>query len=252
MKFDILASNVQKKVSDGLPEILVGAAIFGVVLTSYEAAKATMRANKHLDLLRHEDEADVAIFDIIEPKEAFRACWRFYVPTMLYGSGTITLMILSNRVSSSRVSAATAAYAMVDRAYSEYKEHVAGEIGEKREEKIRAAISEKHVAENPPGASMLIAAGDNTLCLEEYTGRYFVCDMEKLKTALNTINYKINHEFYVTLDEFYDLVGLASTTESSNLGWDSDKQLDLQFTPVLDKSGKPVLGFSYNYVKPLK
>lgn len=246
------ASKVQKRLSAKTPELLIAAAIFGVTMTAYEAAKATLKANRHLDMLRREDEADTPIFEIIAPKEAIKACWRFYIPTVVYGSTTVTAMVLSNRVSSSRVSAATAAYAVVDRAYSEYKEHVLEEIGETREEKVRATIAEKHVSETPPGNAFLLASGENTICLEEYTGRYFVCDIETLKTSLNTINYKINHEFYVTLNEFYDLVGLEDTTESGNLGWDSDRQLSLSYQPVLDKSGKPVLGFSYNYVKPLK
>ena len=251
MKFDILASKIQKHLTSSTPEILVGAAIFGVGLTAYEASKATLRASRHLDMLRREGEVDVPIFEIIEPKEAVKICWRFYIPTFVYGTATVSAMVLSNRVSASRVSAATAAYAVVDRAYSEYKEHVLEELGETREEKVRAKISEKHISENPPGASMIITAGDSTVCLEEYTGRYFTCDIETLKTALNNINYKINHEFYVTLSEFYDLVGLEDTTDSDKLGWDSDKQLELSYTPVLSKSGKPVLCFSYNYVKPI-
>lgn len=251
MKLDILASTVSKRLRSNSPEILVGAAMFGVALTAYEASKATLRANRHLDMLRREDEADTPIFEIIEPKEAIKVCWKFYIPTVVYGASTVGAMVLGNRVSSSRVTAATAAYALVDRAYSEYREQVVEELGETREEKVRAAVSEKRVADNPPGGAILLSAGDNTICLEEYTGRYFVCDIETLKTALNDINYKINHEFYVTLNEFYDLVGLEATTESGNLGWDSDRQLSLSYNPVLDKSGKPVLGFSYNYVKPL-
>ena len=42
--------------------------------------------------------------------------------------------------------------------------------------------------------------------------------MESLRKAENEINAKINHERYVSLDEFYELVGLKGTTNSASFG----------------------------------
>jgi hypothetical protein len=89
------------------------------------------------------------------------------------------------------------------------------------------------------------------LCCELYTRRYFKSDMEALRKAQNDINSKIIHELYVTLDELYNLLGLTSTSVSGNLGWDSDKMLELQFSTVLTENGEPCLAFEYNYLKPL-
>jgi hypothetical protein len=75
--------------------------------------------------------------------------------------------------------------------------------------------------------------------------------METLKKAENTINHKINHELYVRLDDFYDLLGLEPTSISNDLGWDSDKLLELQFTPVFSEDGEPCLAFEYSYLKSL-
>ncbi len=75
--------------------------------------------------------------------------------------------------------------------------------------------------------------------------------MEILRKAQNGINAKINSEPYVVLSEFYELIGLPYTSNSGNLGWDSDRQLQLQFSTVLSETNEPCLSFDYNYTKPL-
>ncbi len=76
--------------------------------------------------------------------------------------------------------------------------------------------------------------------------------METLRKAQNDINSQVVNQAYVTLEEFYDLVGLPNTSNASNLGWDSDKLMALQFSTVLSEAGEPCLAFDYNYTKPLK
>jgi len=89
-----------------------------------------------------------------------------------------------------------------------------------------------------------------TLCHESLTGRYFTSDMETLRKAMNDINAKLNTHDYATLDDFYYLVGLAQTSISGDLGWESDKQMDLIFTATLTPDGRPCLVIDYNYTKP--
>lgn len=240
-----------KRISKHSPELLTGVSIFGVVATAYHASKATLKAKEQLDIVRLAGEEDVPITDILDKREIIALTWRHYIPTAITGGLTVSSIVASNRISAKRVGAATAAYALAEHAYSEYREQVREEFGEAKEEKIQNAVTEKLVQSNDPSNIVMVGSGQTT-CFEQYTGRYFLCDIATLKDAVNKINHKITHELYVTLDEFYMLLDIPGTSESDTLGWDSDRLLELSYQPVLDPDGKPVLGFTYNYVKPLK
>jgi hypothetical protein len=57
-----------------------------------------------------------------------------------------------------------------------------------------------------------------------------------------------NHQF---LDDFYDLVGLNSTSYSSEIGWDNTRLLELRYSTVLADNNQPCLSFEYNYTTPI-
>jgi hypothetical protein len=76
-------------------------------------------------------------------------------------------------------------------------------------------------------------------------------DMETLRKAQNDVNMAIFDQIYVTLDYFYSLIGLSTTSHSNELGWDSDRLLELEFSTTLTENGKPCLTFCYNYLKPI-
>ena len=76
--------------------------------------------------------------------------------------------------------------------------------------------------------------------------------METLRRAENQLNKLIVNDLYVTLDEFYDILGLPGTSVSQSVGWNSDRLMELQFSTVISEDGEPCLAFDYNYVKPIK
>lgn len=75
--------------------------------------------------------------------------------------------------------------------------------------------------------------------------------MESLRKAENKLNSRLNREMYARLSDFYSLVGLPYTSNSEEIGWDSDKLLELRFTTVLSDDGRPCIAFDYNYTKPM-
>lgn len=95
-----------------------------------------------------------------------------------------------------------------------------------------------------------MASESEVLCCELFTGRYFPCTMERLKKAQNELNAKLLREDLCTLDEFYYMLGLEYTYSSSEVGWRSDKLMELEFSAIMYKD-KPVLAFNYNYVRQL-
>ncbi len=164
---------------------------------------------------------------------------------------TIACIVGTARVSNKRAAAAQAAFVLTERAYSEYRNKVIEEYGERKDQSLRDSIAEDRVKKNtPPSADILITGPGNVLCCELHTGRYFSSDMETLRKAQNDLNSRLLGHDTCSLDDFYWLVGLNGTSNSGDLGWTSEKLMVLDFSTVLTEDGRPCLAFEYNYIKP--
>lgn len=245
MQIKHFLNNVVKALRSNSPEILTALGVSGVVTTSYLVGKASFKASKFVDL----DEDGVSSANL---KENVRVVWKLYIPAGISGVLTVGCIIGASKANGARTTAAVTAYSISERAFGEYREKVVEQIGKGKEQKIRDEIVQERISKNPSNQEIVIVGGGHVLCCELFTHRYFRSDMERLKKAQNDINAKIINERYVTLDELYDLIGLPDTSNSNNLGWDSDKLMALNFSTVISEDGEPCLAFDYNYTKPIK
>lgn len=237
------ASRVSIKRNGSLISSLAAAA--GVGLTAYLTAKASFKAARIID----ENEK---FFTETPTKEKVKLVWRFYIPPTLAGVSTVLLIGNANRLATNKQLAAQAALAVTQRAYTEYRDQVVKEFGERKDETIRANVAEERMKKNPPPSTEIMTTGPGmVLCCELYTGRYFACSMESLKRAENTLNSRLLRNGYATMDDFYDMVGLGMTSKSGESGWRPEDLMKLEFATVLSDDGRPCLSFDYNYVIPI-
>lgn len=239
MTTPIFVINTLKKIKTNSPGILTAIGVSGVISTSYLAGKASYYAAS--DLIGYEGRPI---------KERVKVVWKLYIPAGISGVTTIVCIIGASKANGSRTAAAVTAYSLTEKAFSEYREHVVDELGKGKEQKIRDTIAQEHISKNGSTEVVMLGSG-HVLCCELFTHRYFRSEMENLRKAQNDINVKIVNEIYVTLDEFYDLVGLPNTSVSDKIGWNSDKLMELKFSTVLSEEGEPCLAFDYNYTKPI-
>ena len=231
------------------PVILSSAAIAGVVSTSYLAARATLQAAERIRAKEftagpHEDPKK-------RIKERVGYCWTLYIPAGVSGLMTIGCIVGTTKIGNKRAVAAQAAFILTERAYSEYRDKVIEEFGEKGDRKVRDGIAEDRVRNSPPGQNVVLSGSGNVLCCELYTGRYFLSDMETLRKAVNDLNSMLIRQDYASMEEFYYLIGLQPTDFSSDVGWNSDKLMELEFSPVISEDGRPCLAFSYKHFRSL-
>ena len=221
------------------PAILTAVSITGVLVTAYLVGKASFKAS---DLLR--DEKDLST------KETIKKVLPLYVPAGIVGVTTIGSIFYVNKISSKRAAAAYSVMAISEKAFEEYKEKIVEKFGERKEKEARDEIAQDTVTKNPP-KTIFVSPPGTILCCELFTGRYFNSDMETLRKAQNDINIKLFSNMYVPLSEFYYLVGLPNTTYSWDVGWHSDKLMNLDFSTVLSEDSRPCIAFEYNYTKPV-
>lgn len=140
------------------PEILLGGGILGVVGGTVLACKATLKLPEANDILAEQcqeihdsfvttDEEPVnieAYNEIVESKEYKRAMTKEYIrhgasiaklyaPAAVATTTGIACVIASHNIQSGRIAGLAAAYSAVDTAFSEYRDRVREEVGEKKE-----------------------------------------------------------------------------------------------------------------------
>lgn len=250
MNFNQLAHKALFHFNKNSPTILTVAAVCGVGATAYLTARGTIKAAEAIH--GFESEHGIPTEPRERAKQHVQVAWRCYVPAATTAAATVACVVGVHRVGVGRAIAAQASLVIAERSFSEYRNKVVEEYGQRKDDSIRSDIAKDRVAAiEPPSQQVLLTGPGNILSLELYTGRYFASDMETLRRAQNTLNEMLIRHDYATLDDFYHIIGLRPTTTSSQLGWKSTKLMDLHFTSALSTDGRPCIAFEYNYVKPI-
>lgn len=245
-----MVNGAQRYVTDNSPAILTAIGITGVVTTAYLTGTATFKA---AEILRVEGEAAAYLKKPFVLKEKVNLVWKEYIPAVATGAITIAAVVGANRIGTRRAAAMAAAYTLSEKAIAEYKDKVVEKIGEKKAAVIKEEVAQDRVTKNPSeGRDIYVTGANESLCYEMYTDRYFKSSMEVLKKAQNDLNYRIlNSDGYASLGDFYDLLGIPRTSIAEDLGWTSDKLLELDFSATLSDKQEPCIAFDYR-VEPIR
>ena len=240
--------NVGRTISKHSPEILTGIGIAGMVTTTVLAVKATPKAIMLLEEKKREKSCDILNEEVkLTPVEVVRTAWKPYIPAAVTGTLSIVCLVGASSTSLKRNAALATAYKISETALSEYKAKVVETIGEKKETAIRDKIAKDRVDRNPVSKTeVIITDKGNTLCYDALSGRYFKSDIDRIKKAENAINKRLLNEMYISLNEFYDELGLGSTSIGDELGWNLDDGLiDLDFSSQIADDGTPCIVVDY-------
>ncbi len=249
MTLTTILKQAEKFTTDHSPQILTGIGVAGTIFTAILTGKASVKAYHRV---KYETmQRDLVDGEPYEPttRDKVEWTWKLFVVPSTAGALTITSIILASQIGTRRAAAMAAAYAVSERAMSEYKEKVLEKLGENKERAIRDEVAQDRVRNNPVDENHVIVTGaGKVLCYEPYTGRYFMSDMETLKKAQNDLNYLVLNNYYASMSDFYDLIGLDRTKVSDDMGWNSDKLLELTFSTVLSDDDRPCMVMDYQVV----
>ncbi len=247
MKIPQFIHVLRKQAEDNAPAILTGMGITGTLITAYFAADGAFKSAAVLA----EDDRDREIFQQSNPgvlaprtfKDSFKLTWQNYIPAAGAGCVTVGCIYYANRINTKRLTALAAAYTIADKAHSEYKDKVVELMGKDKEEKVRASVQQDRVDRDGDLDGMIDSELEDgrVRCKDAHSGRYFRSTMEDMKAAQNAVNYKVLNHQYASLTDLYTELGLESTKDSDDVGWNSDKLLELTFTSAIDSKKRPVL-----------
>lgn len=237
-----LLKSAQTTIGKHSPEILTGLGIAGMVTTTILAVKATPKALMILEDAQYEKK------DTLTVPEKVKACWKCYIPAAVTCTTSIGCLIFANTVHAKRTTALATAYKLSETALTEYREKVIETIGEKKEKEVRDKVDRDKIETNPVSKTeVIITEKGNTLCYDAISGRYFKSDIEQIKKIENILNRRMMSDMYVSLNEFYDELGLEHTEIGAELGWNIDRGLiDVNFSSQIADDGTPCIVVNYS------
>lgn len=238
-----LVTSTRQFVSKRSPEILTGIGIAGMISTTVLAVKATPKAMDLIEMKKKEEWMDK-----LSPVEIVKVAWKPYIPAIVTCVASTTCLIGASSVNAKRNAALATAYKLSETALSEYREKVIETIGEKKERAVRDKVAEERVKKNPVSKNEVIVTGNGkTLCFDPISGRYFMSSIEMIKRAENTLNKQMLHDItgYVSLNDFYDEIGLDHTSVGDDLGWNTNQLIDIEFSSQLNDNGEPSVVLDY-------
>lgn len=240
--FKALANSAKQTVSKHSPQILLGVGIAGMITSTILAIKATPKAIQIIEQKKKEENVEK-----LNATETVKATWKCYIPAVVTGVSATVCLIGSNSVSNKRAAAIATAYEISKTTLNEYKDKVVEVVGEEKEKTIRDEIAKDKVKNNPVNESTIILAGDSdVLCYDSLSGQYFKSTLDKIHKAENEVNYRLLDENYISLNAFYDMVGIRNTSLGDDLGWNVDSgQLKIDISSQIAENGQPCLVLEY-------
>lgn len=228
------------------PEILTGIGLVTIASSVVLAVKATPKA---LFVVEHEE---IERAHPLTTKEKIEVAGKLYIPAaaaFVVGSACI---IGASSIHLHRNAALAAAASLTDATFKSYRDVVTEKIGEEAEKDIHKDVAAKkmkeHVSDIQDAKIINLPHGDDTVwCYDPLVDRYFWYSINSINSAVNIFNRQMRYDVKLSVNEWFDTLGLDHAVLAEGLGWDIDTNgyLELTFDSRLDRNGKPAMVLVY-------
>lgn len=205
---------------------IIGAS--GVIITAILAVKETPKAMRIIkDLEKYDSETSE--LSVPSKLECVKAAWPCYIPAVTSGVATIACIFGANILNHRQQAALTSAYIFLENSYKEYQNKVKELFGEDADRQIHSAIvHDKYLKTD------ITPSGENVLFYEEHYGDFFECSMLEVKDAEYRLNRKFATTGEVTMNDFFDFLGLPENDVGDSFGWSIEYMMDFYGTCWID------------------
>ena len=237
------------------PALMLGVGIAGMVTTTVLAIRGHMKAKEEVesDVYAPETFQDKKGRSHIKKRYWIKKTWKCYIPAAVTGSLSVACLIGSYSINHRRNAALASSLAVSEAAMTEYQKHVVDTIGEEAEKGIREKFQADQIKKSGP---LLQQPDENheymdgahcVNCYESTTQQKFWASKEDIRRAVNNLNQERLTGFggQVTLNDFYNEIGITATSIGDTLGWDIDHPIDVDISAV-EVEGIPCL-----YINPM-
>lgn len=216
--------NIVKLLKKNSPTILTVLGAIGVVGTAIMTAKAVPKAMKLVE------EAEKEKGEELSKWETIQVAAPTYIPSILLGTGTLVCIFGANILNKRSQASLASAYALLDQSYKEYRSKLKELYGEEAHKNIIDSIALDYAENvsitcgscyglNTCDLSVEENDGKPRLFYDAFSKRYFEKTIEQVLNAEYHINRNCILRGEVTVNEFYDFLGLNHIDGGDDLIW---------------------------------
>ena len=199
--------DIRPFIKKNAPTILTCIGAAGVLVTTVMAVKETPKA---LSLL---EDAEEEKGEELTKLEKVKIAGPVYISSIITGAATIACIFGSNIISKHQQAALISAYALLDNSYKEYKKKTDELYGEEAGKRVREEIAKDKYTND------IISLDNKELFYDFYSGRYFESTKETVIQAQYETNRALIVNNAVSLNEYYEILGLERKVEYELVGW---------------------------------
>jgi len=235
-------------ITSNAPQILTA---FGIISLGASIATTVVATNKAIE---KKEEVGIPDEDASKLDVARHYAVNYgplYVPSVLLALGSVGCFLGANHIHLKRQAVLLAAYELSEKAYQAWRDKTYETLGDNKTLALREGIAEdkylasrSELATNPP--NLIITPYGDVKCFDPMSGRYFMSCADYIRQAQAKIIKRLPDDMYVSLNDFYDELGLPPTKMGNALGWDlMDIHPDIILSSSLDEHDEPVLVIDY-------
>lgn len=231
------------------PKILFAAGVVGFATTVVLASRATLRVeevlNDHeknlekIDQARHIDpdvytENNAQQDKVIVYAKTALGLAKLYGPAVLVGGLSIAALTGSHIILSNRLTSVTAAYAVLDKGWREYRQRVIDKFGPQEDAELRYGAEEHEIieeAEEGPVIKTIKRAKDGNSIYARWFDesstnwqRHDTMNQMFLRSQQQWANDMLHGQGYLFLNDVYKMLGLPISAEGQLVGWVRDNE----------------------------
>lgn len=194
--------------------------LFTIVGVGITAVSSAFSMKKSLDALA--DDANQPTDEIVleeskkeRAKRVFKKVYKYWIPTVAIGTGTIICSAVSMEIGAKEISAATAATYALKRSYERHKDAIKDIFGEEglRRIELHKAVNE---SQKSPQKDVL---DEEVFWLGYGCDMYIKTTRKKLELAEGFMNKKLRTDHTVSIADFLDYIGVDPPHEATLCGW---------------------------------
>lgn len=220
------------------PGVLLGAGVVGMVGSTVLACRATLKmdavlsdANQKLNTartLQHKDysetdrQRDVSLIYFQTSVKVVK----LYGPAVIVGGLSIAALTRSHDILTKRNAALTAAYAALDKGFTEYRARVVEKYGEDEDRALRYGSEQVEITDGKKKKTVTrVKSGDPSIYARFFDKSSSSWSKEPeynllfLKCQQNYANDLLRSRGHVFLNEVYDMIGVPRSKAGSVVGW---------------------------------
>lgn len=263
MKMKDLAKTANRWLKANERGLLTGSALVGLATSMY----AMYKAAPVCDQILKNYKKDMAHVDLDDKKairaikmETGKALAKTLVAPVVLGITTAGCILGSHSVSSKKIAVLTAAYSAADSSLRDLNGKMQEMLGSKKAQAIKESIAKDKVKQSEPypdpktnPEGIVITGYGDVLCQDSFSNQLFLSSHGRIRECINSLSARLNQEMYISLNEFYDELGLRQHRMGDELGWNVEDavggNLQISTTAILNDAGIPVIYIDYDLHK---